>query len=46
MPRTAGPVRGTSGHRAEILQAGKGQVGLDHDQIRGWIGWHRSITVA
>jgi hypothetical protein len=22
------------------------QVGLDHYQVRGWTGWHRSITLA
>jgi hypothetical protein len=30
----------------ELFQTGKGQVGLDHYQIRGWTGWHRFITLA
>ncbi len=29
----------------ETFQAGKGQVGLDHYQIRGWTAWHRHITL-
>ena len=29
----------------ETFQAGKSQVGLDHYQIRGWIAWHRHITL-
>ncbi|MFC4089301.1 hypothetical protein ACFOYX_10620, partial [Micromonospora sp. GCM10011541] len=24
---------------------GKGQVGLDHYQVRGWTGWHRHVTL-
>ncbi|SIN44350.1 IS701 family transposase [Micromonospora cremea] len=30
----------------ELFQTGKGQVGLDHYQVRGWNGWHRFITLA
>jgi SRSO17 transposase len=30
----------------ESFQAAKGQVGLDHYQVRGWKGWHRHITLA
>jgi SRSO17 transposase len=30
----------------ESFQAAKGQVGLDHYQVRGWAGWHRHITLA
>ncbi|SCL15934.1 SRSO17 transposase [Micromonospora inyonensis] len=30
----------------ELFQTGKDQVGLDHYQVRGWTGWHRSITLA
>jgi SRSO17 transposase len=30
----------------ELFQTGKGQVGLDHYQLRGWTGWHRFITLA
>lgn len=30
----------------EGFQAAKGQVGLDHYQVRTWTGWHRSITLA
>ena len=29
-----------------MFQTGKGQVGLDHYQVRGWTGWHRFITLA
>jgi SRSO17 transposase len=30
----------------EGFQAGKGQAGLDHYQVRSWAGWHRHITLA
>ncbi|WP_434971554.1 IS701 family transposase [Micromonospora peucetia] len=30
----------------ELFQTGKGQVGLDHYQVRSWTGWHRFITLA
>jgi SRSO17 transposase len=30
----------------ECFQAAKGQVGLDHYQVRSWPGWYRHITLA
>jgi SRSO17 transposase len=30
----------------ETFQAGKGQVGLDHYQCRGWTAWHRFTILA
>lgn len=30
----------------ECFQAAKGQVGLDHYQIRNWTAWHRHVTLA
>jgi SRSO17 transposase len=30
----------------ELFQTGKGQIGLDHYQVRGWTAWHRFITLA
>ncbi|MEV4753248.1 hypothetical protein AB0K21_43480 [Streptosporangium sp. NPDC049248] len=30
----------------ESFQAAKGQVGLDHYQVRGWTAWYRHITLA
>lgn len=30
----------------ESFQAAKGQVGLDHYQVRGWTAWQRHITLA
>lgn len=30
----------------ECFQTAKGQVGLDHYQVRGWRPWHRHITLA
>ncbi len=29
----------------EYFQAAKGQVGLDHYQVRNWTSWHRHITL-
>jgi hypothetical protein len=28
------------------FQTGKGQVGLDHYQVRTWTAWHRFVTLA
>ncbi len=39
-------VAGTRWAVEEGFQAAKGQVGLDHYQVRGWTGWHRHITLA
>ncbi|GII76693.1 hypothetical protein Sru01_16750 [Sphaerisporangium rufum] len=39
-------VAGTRWTIEETFQAAKGQVGLDHYQVRGWTGWHRHITLA
>jgi SRSO17 transposase len=30
----------------ELFQASKTHVGLDHYQVRGWVGWHRHTTLA
>lgn len=30
----------------ESFQAAKGQVGLDHYQVRSWDGWYRHTTLA
>jgi len=30
----------------EIFQAGKGEVGLDHYEVRSWMGWHHHITLS
>jgi SRSO17 transposase len=30
----------------ESIQTGKGEVGLDHYEVRSWTGWYRHITLA
>jgi SRSO17 transposase len=30
----------------ELLQAGKGEVGLGHYEVRGWVGWHHHMTLS
>jgi hypothetical protein len=30
----------------ESFQCAKGEVGLDHDEVRRWPGWYRHITLA
>lgn len=30
----------------ESLQTGKGEVGLDHYEVRSWTGWYRHVTLA
>jgi SRSO17 transposase len=39
-------VAGTRWMVEECFQSAKGQVGLDHYQVRGWTPWHRHITLA
>lgn len=39
-------VAGTRWAIEESFQAAKGQVGLDHYQVRGWRPWHRHVTLA
>src|SRR5262249_16989229 len=34
-------------HRIEeLFQAGNGEAGLDHYEVRGWVGWHHHMTLA
>jgi SRSO17 transposase len=30
----------------ESFQSAKGEVGLDHYEVRSWAGWYRHITLA
>jgi SRSO17 transposase len=30
----------------ELLQAGKGEVGLGHYEVRSWMGWHHHMTLS
>ena len=30
----------------ERIQTAKGEVGLDHDEVRSWSGWYRHMTLA
>jgi SRSO17 transposase len=30
----------------ELLQAGKGEVGLGHYEVRSWLGWHHHMTLS
>jgi SRSO17 transposase len=30
----------------ESIECGKGEVGLDHYEVRSWTGWYRHITLA
>jgi SRSO17 transposase len=34
-------------HRVEeLLEEGKGEVGLGHYEVRSWVGWHHHITLS
>ena len=34
-------------HRIEeLLEQGNGEVGLDHYEVRGWVGWHHHMTLS
>lgn len=42
-------VVGVQGQRhgvEEVLQAGKGEVGLAHSEVRSWVGWHHHMTLS
>jgi len=28
------------------IEEGKGEVGLDHYEVRGWVGWHHHVTLS
>jgi SRSO17 transposase len=30
----------------ELFQAGKGEVGLGHYEVRSWVGWHHHMTLS
>lgn len=30
----------------EMLQHGKGEAGLDHYEVRSWVGWHHHMTLS
>ncbi len=34
-------------HRIEeVIEQGTGEVGLDHYEVRSWVGWHHHVTLA
>ena len=39
-------VAGTRWAIEESFQSAKGEVGLDHNEVRSWAGWYRHITLA
>jgi SRSO17 transposase len=39
-------VAGTRWMVEECFEAAKGEVGLDHYEVRSWHGWYRHITLA
>jgi SRSO17 transposase len=39
-------IAGTRWTIEACFEAAKGEVGLDHYEVRSWIGWHRHITLA
>jgi SRSO17 transposase len=30
----------------ELLEAGKGEIGLGHYEVRSWVGWHHHMTLS
>ena len=43
---TAVQVAGSRWTIASCFEAAKGEVGLDHYEVRSWTGWYRHITLA
>lgn len=39
-------VAGTRWTIESCIEAAKGEVGLDHDEVRSWTGWYRHVTLA
>jgi SRSO17 transposase len=41
-------IRGLKGrHRIEeMFAAGNGEAGLDHYEVRSWVGWHHHMTLS
>jgi SRSO17 transposase len=39
-------VAGTRWSIESLFEQAKGEVGLDHYEVRSWVGWHRHITLA
>jgi SRSO17 transposase len=39
-------VAGTRWTIPQLFEAAKGEVGLDHDEVRSWTGWYRHSTLA
>ena len=30
----------------EVFEAGNGEAGLDHYEVRSWVGWHHHMTLS
>ena len=39
-------IAGTRWSIESLFEQVKGEVGLDHYEVRSWVGWHRHITLA
>lgn len=39
-------VAGTRWAIESLFEQAKGEVGLDHYEVRSWVGWHRHVTLA
>jgi SRSO17 transposase len=39
-------VHGSRHRIEELLEQGNGEVGLDHYEVRSWIGWHHHMTLS
>jgi SRSO17 transposase len=39
-------VRMTRHRIEELFEAGNGEVGLDHYEVRSWVGWHHHMTLS
>jgi SRSO17 transposase len=39
-------VHGTRHRVEEVLEQGKGEVGLGHYEVRSWVGWHHHMTLS
>jgi len=44
--KTLVAVKGSRHTIEELFKDGKGDVGLGHYEVRGWVGWHHHMTLA
>ena len=45
MRKTGKSLPGALGHRESAFEEAKGEIGMDHYEVRKWGAWHRYVTL-